>query len=96
MKKALLLFGVLAASFTTQAQVLYVNNSNGTYQEIDTKTTGDITFNEEQQLIRIEMGNGIASQFATRGITNIATVSNNRTELTYDLNPTVAFDATDK
>ncbi|MBR5594096.1 MAG: carbohydrate-binding domain-containing protein [Bacteroidaceae bacterium] len=95
MKKALFLFGVLAASFA-QAQVLYVNNSNGTYQEIDTKTTGDITFNEEQQLIRIELGNGIASQFSTTGITNIAPVSNNGTELTYDLNPTVAFDATDK
>ena len=96
MKKALLLFGVLAASFTTQAQVLYVNNSNGTYQEIDSKTTGDITFNEEQQLIRIELGNGIASQFATRGITNIAPVSNNGTELLPNLNPTVVFDATDK
>ena len=95
MKKALFLFGVLAASFA-QAQVLYVNNSNGTYQEIDTKTTGDITFNEELRLIRIELGNGIASQFSTTGITNIAPVSNNGTELTYDLNPTVAFDATDK
>lgn len=95
MKKALFLLGVLAASFA-QAQVLYVNNSNGTYQEIDTKTTGDITFNEELRLIRIELGNGIASQFSTNGITNIAPVSNNGTELTYDLNPTVAFDATDK
>ncbi len=95
MKKALLFIGVLAASFA-QAQVLYVNNSNGTYQEIDTKTAGDITFNEEQQLIRIEMGNGMASQFATSNITKIAPVSNNGTELIPDTNPIVAFDATDK
>ena len=62
MKKALLLFiGVLAASFT-QAQVLYVNNSNGTYQAIDTKTAGDVTFDEEQQLIRFELGNRVRHQ----------------------------------
>lgn len=96
MKKALLLFGVLAASFTTQAQVLYVNNSNGTYQAIDTKVAGDVTFDEEQQLIHIELGDQMASQFATSKITNIAPVSNNGTELLPNLNPTVVFDATDK
>ena len=95
MKKALLFIGVLAASFT-QAQVLYVNNSNGTYQAIDTKTAGDVTFDEEQQLIRFELGNGIASQFATSKITNIAPTSNNGKELIPNTNPTVAFDATDK
>ena len=73
MKKALLLIGVLAASFA-QAQVLYVNNSNGTYQAIATEKSGDITFNEEQELVRIELDGGIASQFATSKITNIATV----------------------
>ena len=95
MKKALLFIGVLAASFT-QAQVLYVNNSNGTYQAIDTKTAGDVTFDEEQQLIRIELGDGMASQFATSKITNIAPTSNNGKELIPNTNPTVAFDATDK
>ncbi|MBQ2127264.1 MAG: carbohydrate-binding domain-containing protein, partial [Bacteroidaceae bacterium] len=95
MKKALLLIGVLAASFA-QAQVLYVNNSDGTYQAIATENSGDITFNEEQQLVRIELDGGIASQFATGKITNIAPVSNNGTELTYNLNPTVAFNAADK
>ena len=95
MKKALLFIGVLAASFT-QAQVLYVNNSNGTYQSIDTKETGDMTFDEEQQLVHIELGNGITTSFATEKVTNIAPVPNNGTELTYNLNPTVAFDAADK
>ena len=94
MKKALIFLGVLAASFA-QAQVLYVNNSNGTYQAIDTKEAGDVTFNEEQQLIRIKLNSSIASQFATKGITNIAPVSNNGTELTYDLDPKVTFNATD-
>ena len=95
MKKALLFIGVLAASFT-QAQVLFVNNSNGTYQAIDTKTAGDVTFDEAQQLIHIELEDGMASQFATSKITNIAPVSNNGTELIPNTNPTVAFDATDK
>ncbi len=96
MKKALLLFiGVLAASFT-QAQVLYVNNSNGTYQAIDTKKAGDIIFEESDQVIYIELGDRMASQFATSKITNIAPTSNNGTELIPNTNPTVAFDAADK
>ncbi len=95
MKKALLIIGVLAASFT-QAQVLYVNNSNGTYQAIDTNEAGDMTFDEEQQLIHIELGGGITSSFSTKKVTNIAPVSNNGTELTYNLNPSIAFNAADK
>ena len=95
MKKALLFIGVLAASFT-QAQVLYVNNTNGTYQAIDTKTAGDVTFDPAQQLIHIELGDGMASRFATSKITNIAPTSNSGTELIPNTNPTVAFDAADK
>ena len=75
MKKALLFIGVLAASFT-QAQVLYVNNSNGTYQAIDTKKAGDICFEESEEVIYIELGDRMWSQFATSKITNIAPVSN--------------------
>ena len=96
MKKALLLFiGVLATSFT-QAQVLYVNNSNGTYQTIDTQKAGDIIFEESEQVIYIELGDRMASQFATSKITNIAPTSNSGTELIPNTNPTVAFDAADK
>lgn len=95
MKKALLIIGVLAASFT-QAQVLYVNNINGTFQAVDTKTAGDVTFDEAQQLIHIELGDGMASRFATSKITNIAPTSNSGTELIPNTNPTVAFDAADK
>ena len=95
MKKALLFIGVLAASFT-QAQTLYVNNSNGTYQAIETKTAGDITFDEELRLIYLELGDGITSHFATGTVTNIAPVSNNGTELIYNVNPTVEFSTTDK
>ena len=95
MKKALLFIGVLAASFT-QAQVLYVNNSNGTYQAIDTQKVGDIIFEESEQVIYIELGDRMCSQFATSKITNIAPTSNNGTELIPNTNPTVAFNAADK
>ena len=95
MKKALLFIGVLATSFT-QAQVLYVNNSNGTYQAIDTQKAGDITFEESEQVIYIELGDRMASQFATSKITNIAPTSNSGTELIPNTNPTVAFDSADK
>ena len=95
MKKALLLFGVLAASFV-QAQVLYVNNSNGTYQQIAAQETEEIVFNDQQQTIRFNSKEGISSQFATSKITNIAPTSNNGTELIYNLAPTVAFDAADE
>ena len=95
MKKALLFIGVLAASFT-QAQVLYVNNSDGTYLAVDTKKAGEIRFDEQQQLIYIEHEDRIASQFATSKITNIAPTSNSGTELIPNLTPTVAFDAADK
>ena len=95
MKKALLFIGVLAASFT-QAQVLYVNNSNGTYQAIDTKKAGDIIFEESEEVIYIELGDSMWSQFATSKITNIAPTSNSGTELIPNTNPTVAFDAADK
>ena len=95
MKKALLFIGVLAASFT-QAQVLYVNNSDGTYLAVDTQKAGEIRFDEQQQLIYIEHEDRIASQFATSKITNIAPTSNNGTELFYNVNPSVVFDAADK
>lgn len=95
MKKALsTLFAVLAASFM-QAQVLYINNNDGTYQAIDTREADDITFDEEQQLIHIGMQDGLTSSFATSGITNIAPVNNGGNELTFDIAPKVSFDAND-
>ena len=95
MKKALsTLIAVLATSFM-QAQILYVNNNDKTYQRIDTQETGDITFDEEQQLIRIELQDGIASQFATSGITDISPMNNYGRELTYDTAPNVVFEAND-
>ncbi|MBQ2808903.1 MAG: carbohydrate-binding domain-containing protein [Bacteroidaceae bacterium] len=90
----------LLIATSMQAQVLYVNNNDGTYQAIDTEKAGDITFDEEQRLIDIQLTNDkestIASRFCTDGIKNIAPSSNQGRELTYNLKPTVAFDTTEK
>lgn len=97
MRKTLLTACLLIAT-SMQAQVLHVNNSDGTYQAIDTKSCGDITFNEEKQLINIGLDkeNSIISRFFTGKITNIAPTSNQGNELTYTLAPSVTFDAADK
>ena len=97
MRKTLLIACLLIAT-SMQAQVLHVNNSDGTYQAIDTKSCGDITFNEDKQLINIGLDkeNSIISRFFTGKITNIAPASNQGNELTYTLAPSVTFDAADK
>lgn len=99
MKKAVFTLFLLAAQML-QAQVLYVNNTDGTYQAFDTKQVEEITFNEEEQLINILFpGNGsqyITSRFYTGRIESIAPATDKATELTYDLNPVVTFDETDK
>lgn len=97
MRKILLTVCLLIAT-SIQAQLLYVNNSNGTYQTIDTKSAGNITFNEAQRLISIglDKDNSIISRFCTEKITNIAPASNQGKELTYTLTPAVVFEAADK
>lgn len=98
MRKTLFATCLLIAT-ATQAQVLYVNNSNGTYQAFDTKTTESITFDEEQKLVSIELGSDdgiLKSRFNTTKVTNIAPSTANATELTYDLDPTVVFDKSDE
>lgn len=95
MRRTIFATACLLIATAMQAQVLYVNNSNGTYQAIDTQKAGDITFDEEQRLIKIEMQDGATSQFATDAIKNIASTTGNEEELVYDLNPIVNFSAGD-
>ena len=95
MRKTLFTACLLIAT-AVQAQVLYVNNSDGTYQAIDTKLNKEVTFDSEQQLIRFLMDDGTVSQFATSKVKDVNPTSATATELTSDLNPTVTFDANDK
>lgn len=94
MRKTLFTACLLIAT-AAQAQVIYVNNTDGTYKEIDTNHSKEVTFDAGQQLVRFTMDDGTASQFATAKVTNIAPTSNKGTALTYRLDPEVVFDASD-
>lgn len=95
MKKSLFTACLLTAA-ATQAQVLYVNNTDGTYMTVDTKLNKEVAFDAEQLLVKFTMNDGTESRFATEKITNIAPSSNQGIELLYDLNPRVAFDTSDE
>ena len=94
MRNKIFIAGIFAVSLV-HAQTLYVNNSDGTFQAIDTKQTHEITFNEAQQLVRFTMLNGITSQFATAKVDNIATTKEKTNELTYNQSLSVGFSEND-
>lgn len=94
MKKTATIIALWAAC-SVQAQILYVNNSDDTYQAVDTKNIEEITFNEDEQLIMLRLDNGAISRFSTSKIESISTATDKREELTYSLNPDVAFDTDD-
>ena len=93
MKKILTLLAV-AATAQLQAQVLYVNNSNGTHRPIDTKAVEQITFDEAQRVFSIAMNDGTENRFSTEKADSISPVAAG-TELTYDSKKSVTFDAAD-
>ena len=93
-----LIFACLLIATGAKAQVLHVNNSNGTYQAFDTKATERMTFNEEQRLVSIQLRDGdgiVTSRFNTEKVSSIAPTTDKATKLEYDLNPNVTFDATE-
>ncbi len=86
---------MLLASIGAQAQVLYVNNSNNTYEAINTATTKQITFDEAQQLVAVEGSDGITSQYATAHVDSISPCNNGGTALTYSNDRTIVFNPED-
>ncbi|MBQ4064351.1 MAG: carbohydrate-binding domain-containing protein [Bacteroidaceae bacterium] len=94
MKKTLSALMVLA-SIGAQAQVLYVNNSNNTYEAINTATTKQITFDEVQQLVAVEGTDGTTSQYATVHVDSISPCDNGGTALTYSNDRTIVLNPDD-
>ena len=80
---------------STASRVLYVNNSNATNLAINTDDVEQITFDETQQLVTIELTDGAASTFATGQVNNISYSSNNGTTLVYNNSKAVSFDTAD-
>ncbi len=86
---------IALASIGVQAQVLYVNNSNNTYETINTAAVKQITFDDEQQLVAIENTDGTKSHYATAHVDSISPCSNGGEALTYSNDRTIVFDAAD-
>lgn len=74
---------------------LYINNSNATYQVLNTADIEQITFDETWKTISIEGADGVKSRFATTAIDNISPIANSGAPLAYTLDKSVAFDAAD-
>ena len=94
MKKFLIATAIIASQ-AAAAQTLYVNNSNGTYQAIDTKESSGMTFDAQARTVRFGMPGGVYCQFATERIDNISLATDKNTALTYTLAPEVKFNAED-
>ena len=86
---------IVLASIGAQAQVLYVNNSNNTYEAINTANVKQITFDSAQQLVAVQGTDGTTSQYATANVDSISPCNNGGTTLTYSNDRTVVFDAAD-
>ena len=86
---------VLLATLSLQAQILNVNNSDGTYLPVETCNTKDITFNKSQKVVTLSLNEGIKHSFNTKNVTSISPRTDNSSLLTYNLNPEVVFDDND-
>lgn len=86
----------LLVSMAMQAQVLHVNNTNDTYQSIDTKKAKEVTFDEEKHIVTFEMLDGMIYMFNTDKVEDVSLKGSKTTELTYDSNPAISFNANDK
>lgn len=95
MRKNIFAMALLAVT-GLQAQVINVNNLDGTYLPLETKNTRDITFNETLKTVTLTMSEGERHIFNTAKVESISPKSDKQKVLEYDLNPNVEFDNNDK
>ena len=95
MKKHIYIMALLATT-GLQAQILNVNNNDGTFLPVETTETREITFNEAQKTVTIALDGGLRHFFHTGKIESISPKTDKKNQLTYDLNPVVEFDEDDK
>ena len=95
MKRIIYITALLATS-SLQAQILNVNNSEGTFLPIDTKETREITFNETKKTVTLSLNGGIQHIFHTGKVESISPDTDKKNQLVYDLEPTVSFDKEDE
>lgn len=95
MKRHIYIIAMLATT-GLQAQILNVNNNDGTFLPVDTKETRDITFNEADKTVTLSLSGGLKHSFQTGKVESISPKTDKTSRLTYDLAPEVVFDSNDK
>lgn len=87
---------MLLAAAGLQAQVINVNNTDGTTLPLDTKAVSEITFDEAKKIVTLSMNEGERHSFHTDKVEDISKTGNKQEKLEYSLAPTVSFDSNDK
>lgn len=95
MKKHIYIMALLATT-GLQAQILNINNNDGTFLPIETKETREITFNEKQKTVTLTLDGGLQHIFHTGKVESISPNTDKKNQLTYDFNPEITFDENDK
>lgn len=95
MKKYIYIIALLATT-GLQAQILNVNNSDGTFLPVETAETKDITFNEAKKCVTLTLNGNLQHTFNTGKVESISPQTDKSKRLTYNLTPTVAFDDNDR
>ena len=95
MKKHIYIMALLATT-GLQAQILNVNNSDGTFLPIETTETREITFNETQKTVTLTLDGGLQHIFHTGKVESISPKTDKKNQLTYDFNPEITFEENDK
>ena len=95
MKRIIYIIALLATT-GLQAQILNVNNNDGTFLPVDIRNANDITFNETDKTVALSLKNGVQHSFYTGNVESISPKTDKSNQLTYNLAPEVAFDSNDK
>ena len=95
MKKHIYIMALLATS-GLQAQILNINNSDGTFLPVETTETREITFNETQKTVTLTLDGGLQHIFHTGKVESISPNTDKKNQLTYNFNPEITFDENDK
>ena len=95
MKKHIYIMALLATT-GLQAQILNINNSDGTFLPVETTDTKEITFNETQKTVTLKLDGGLQHIFHTGKVESISPNTDKKNQLTYDFNPEITFDENDK
>ena len=95
MKRHIYIIALLATT-GLQAQILNLNNNDGTFLPVDTKETREITFNETDKIVTLTLDGEIRHNFNTGKVESISPKTDKSNQLTYNLNPEVVFDDSDR